>query len=357
MKYFLSLILAVLLSACNNEWDEHYSSTDIDSDWGSLPEASITLYDILKENEEEYSYILSLFDLEISEDERASSWLNRYIDKYQKYTIILFTDKQFDEKLNSISNGLLEKINENNTLKTALIKATILRNMLIGNHEIVVGEEYQTFDKKVITINSEFGNSISLKNSTVYRINSSIELFPIDFFTVKVETESWSDYVMGGGSSRTTVMLPKAYGGNGVATCFKDNGAHLFLRIGGVVDDKSYMLIDGVSYKIKVLVGLYKSMKAAFWTDGESGDNADDQKLYMENSLYFDAENDFCNANLNAGMALLEFEAPLYNRENNKVKFHIDFRNRKAPDVDGEVPTAEQRGLIIDYIEFEPMFN
>lgn len=356
MKYYISIIFAILLVACNNEWNNHYSPIDGEQDWGNLPNESASLYDVLMQQEEQYSYILSLFDKEIGDNKKESSWLNTYFEKYPQYTFMLFTDKQFDDKLSNISSVLSEGVNKNEQLKTALIKSVVLRNILIGQQEVTAGNEYRSFDKTFVKMASEPKEFVTLKNGNVYLPDESIVWFPMDFFTIRIEPETWKDYTMGGGSSKTTFMLPKAFGGNGLGTCFKDEGKHLFMKIRGIINNKSYILVDGITYKIKVLMGLYKSMRAAFWAHGNPAMGAKDQKLYMENSPYFNEEHDFYNSDLNAGMQLFEFEAPLFNKDG-YVKFHIDFRNRKAPDVNGMAPTADQRGVIIDYIEFEPMFN
>lgn len=346
--YFV--VAAALVSSCEGKWDEHYTANEPSKDWGTKPEQLPTLFSTISQNADQYSYILSLFDTE------ECSILNEYLKQYGDYSIVLFTDTQFDEAVSSVSPDFEAAVAANENLKAELIKSTFTRNCIVGKRsDINSNDNLLSFDGKNVSL-SDIVKVQELDNGLVYAYNSELELLALDIFSFTIQPETWPNYSMGGGSSRKTVIVPQTENGNGSASWFNGNNTHLFMKIGGTANGKTYYWLNGFTYKITVGVGLYRSTKLALWTHAAAGA---DQKMVMTDSPLFDESGDFVNATYDGGMTELYFELPLYARENKNqaVKFHIDFRSRTAPDVDGITPATEQKGFVVDYIIYEPIFN
>lgn len=336
------LVFAILLVASCNNWDEHYnqlSPTNVEAP-KPLPDLAEAI-----QSQTGYSYVSTILE---------SGELKPYFDKNRAFTLFVFTDEQFDNTVSGLSSELSQVLQNDSTYRMSVVKATLLRNAFTHEEKTTPKGEFKTFDGAKVNVDFDVTPVAKVNHGTVYAYTDNIVLFPEDFFTIMFHPESWTSFNMGGGSSRTNVTVPEAFDGNGGATWFSGGSAHLIINIGGVVDGKSYSVIDGVNYKIRLCVGLYKSIKCQFMTYNKTGG---DQKIYGSDTEYFDTDNEFVNGDINKGMRIVELNTvPLYNKSG-MTKFHIDFRNRTFPLIDGVAPTTDQRGIIIDYIEFIPVFN
>ena len=86
-------------------------------------------------------------------------------------------------------------------------------------------------------------------------------------------------------------------------------------------------------------------------------DVLENEKIPIADAEYLDDSGDLFNDDINKGMRLLELGPVAFYKNERMTKFHIDFRDRTFPPIDGVEPTSDQRGLIIDFIEFIPVFN
>lgn len=336
------IAVGLFLTTSCNDWEGHYDKTFAENI--AVPDTLPDLMTLI-EDEANYSYISTLLKAETFDKEIAEN---------PNFTLLSFTDAQFDNTVKEISPKLFEVLQSDSAFNMEVVKATLLRNMFVGKNKIAAGKQYTAFDGKKVTVNFSTEALQQANHINVYPYSNTIHLFPTDFFTVKIEMEQWDDMAIGWGvRTKEVLIVPKAFNGNGSAKWFSGKNSHFYIKIGGMADGKSYNVIDGVDYKINLCLGLYRVIKAAFWTYDE---NLKDKKLFCEESEYYDADNDFMNADLNKGMQLLQLETPLYNKRG-KSKFHIDFRKRDFPLVNEAPPTEEQKGIIIDYIELIPQFK
>ena len=241
----LALVMALAVS-CDN-WDEHYNRPAPSVVDPKLPNVA----EVVKA-QTGYTYVSDLLE---------SGELDPYFERNREFTMFVFSDEQFDNIISGLSSEALQGLQNDSVYRMWVVKATLLRSEFTREEKTNPKGEFKAFDGVKVNVDFDVTPIAKVQHGSVYAYTNNIALFPKDVFTFRVEPESWTSYNMGWRSSRSNVVVPEAFGGNGGATWFRDQKYHLILNIGGIDGVKSYNVIDGVNYKIKLCVAFYTSVK------------------------------------------------------------------------------------------------
>jgi hypothetical protein len=348
-----------------------------------------TLYGFLKKNKLTYSYIFSLFD-NVSFDEKASikyvgengkmiydsvflaksSVLDPYLSSTDFYTVILFTDQQFENSLSLMSDAAKSAISATPSIKKGLISATVIQSFFQGTKNIpAVTENWNAVNGFNQTIDpARLSSKVDIMQQvTVLHYNDLTSNLATNYFSLKIQGDEYNlsgtEGASGGGNAHEVISVPVYEKGNGLARRIYPNSmagnSHAFYTIGGNQKGTFVAALNGVTYTVRMAVSLTRSIKCILWVyDAGTAD----KRLYLDSDGNFDTSKYFICGTLNGGMRLIEFPAQtLYTRVANGAptfKFHIDYRNiavSSFPKIDGVTPTLAQTGIIIDYLEFIPV--
>jgi hypothetical protein len=350
-----------------------------------------TLYGYLKKNKANYGYLFSLYDAS-SFDEKASvkylgtngkltydsvflaksAILDPFLLGSDFNTAIIFTDKQFDDAMAKLPTAAVTAIVANPTIKKGFISRTFIQNIFKGSKYLPVGSaNWVAVNGSTQTINSSKLSSVSdvFQNTTVLKFNDLSSNLGTDYFNLLIQTDVYTlggvEGASGGANAHEVIAVPVFAKGNGLARRIYPNStsgnSHAYFVIGGDQKGTFVPALNGVSYIIRMCVSLTQSMKCILWVYDQG---TVDKRLYLNSDVNFDVNKNFICNTLDGGMRVIEFPPQtlytrvLYNAPT--FKFHTDYRNLTLaafPQINGVAPTLPQSGIVIDYIEFVPVFN
>jgi hypothetical protein len=350
-----------------------------------------TLYGFLKKNKANYSYILSLYDA-VTFDEKASikyvgtngaltydsvflaksSLLDPLLSGAQFSSVILFTDQQFDNAVAASPAAIISAVSGNTAIKKGLITRTLIQSLFKGSKSFPSAPvNWEAVNGTIQTINpSKLSSKIDvMQNINVMQYNNLSSNLGTNYFNLLIQADEYnlSDGVYGasgGTNAHEVISVPVYAKGNGFARRVYPNStagnSHAYFIIGGVQKGAFVPALNGVTYIVKMSVSLTRSMKCKILVY----DLSVDKQLYLDSDINFDISKNFICSTLDGGMRLIEFPAQLlYTRVANGAptfKVHIDYRPLTLalfPQIGGVAPTVAQSGIVIDYIEFVPVFN
>jgi hypothetical protein len=207
------------------------------------------------------------------------------------------------------------------------------------------------------------------QNTTVLKFNDLSSNLGTDYFNLLIQTDVYTlggvEGASGGANAHEVIAVPVFAKGNGLARRIYPNStsgnSHAYFVIGGDQKGTFVPALNGVSYIIRMCVSLTQSMKCILWVYDQG---TVDKRLYLNSDVNFDVNKNFICNTLDGGMRVIEFPPQtlytrvLYNAPT--FKFHTDYRNLTLaafPQINGVAPTLPQSGIVIDYIEFVPVFN
>lgn len=350
-----------------------------------------TLYGFLKKNKATYSYIFSLYD-NVVFDEKASakymdasgkqiydsvflaksSALDPFLSVTDFSTVILYTDKQFEDAFAKMPATVVTVVSATPAIKKGFITRTFIQNCFRGSKNLPsASENWEAVNGKMQTINpSKLSSEIDvMQNVNVMNYNDLSSNLATDYFNLLIQADEYTfsgvEGASGGANAHEVIPVPVFAKGNGFARRIYPNStsgnSHAFFTIGGVQKGAFVPALNGVSYKVRMCVSLTRSMKCILWVYDQG---TADKRLYLDSDTNFDSGKNFVCNTLDGGMRLIEFPAQtLYTRVANNAptfKFHTDYRNLNVaafPQINGVAPTIAQTGIVIDYIEFVPVLN
>jgi hypothetical protein len=350
-----------------------------------------TLYGYLRKNKALYGYLYSLFDA-ATFDEKASvkysgingkltydsvflaksQVLDPYLISSDFNTVIIFTDKQFDDAMAKFPAAAVTAILATPTIKKGFIARTFIQSIFKGLKSFPVGSAnwVAVNGSTQVISSSKLSSAFDVfQNTTVLKFNDLSSNLGTDYFNLLIQTDAYTlggvEGASGGANAHEIVSVPVFAKGNGFARRIYPNStsgnSHAYFVIGGDQKGTFVPALNGVNYIVRMCVSLTSSIKCILWVYDQG---TADKRLYLDADANFDISKNFICNTLNGGMRVVEFPAqPLYTRvlyNAPTFKFHTDYRNLTLaafPPINGVAPTLQQSGIVIDYIEFVPVLN